>query len=208
MSSTPFARWAVALVLCAAAVVFCFYFVDRPVAIYADAHLALKPVLGLPLNVILLFVPLGSLAILCSGCAILAGYKLPRWSQVLTLAGFSALWAVASNYFLLQPLFGRVNIQTYLAYPNRLYYFLPFHGLSGSGFPSGHTAIAASFLLVFWQFYPRARIPIVLVIAGEMAGLVLATWHYVGDVMGGLFVGATAAVMTVALWRRGALRAD
>jgi len=47
----------------------------------------------------------------------------------------------------------------------------------------------------------RARILIGAVIGAVMIGLVLATWHFVSDVAGGLFVGATAAEMTIALFR-------
>ena len=108
------------------------------------------------------------------------------------------MWALTSNYFLLKPLFGRINITTYLAHP-ALYGFVPFHGTSHSGFQSGHTIIAASFLFVFWHFYPRARALIAIVIAAVMAGLVLETWHFVSDVMGGLFAGALAARLTVAV---------
>jgi len=61
--------------------------------------------------------------------------------------------------------------------------------------------MAASFLLVFWFFYPRARILIGAAIGAVMICLVLATLHFVSDVVGGLFEGATAAAMTIALFR-------
>jgi len=200
MKSSAFVRWVGAFFLCAIVVVLCVQFVDRPVALFVNAHFAAKKSLAMPLGLVLLFVPLSALAVLGCGCTVLAGRSLPRWAEATMLAGFSLTWALACNFFLLQPGFGRIEITTYLAQPN-LYGFTPFHGHSGSGFPSGHTAIAASFLLVFWVFYPRARILISAAIGAVMIGLVLATYHFVSDVVGGLFLGATAAGMTIVLFR-------
>ncbi len=200
MKSSAFVRWVGALFLCAIVVVLCVQFVDRPVALFVNAHLAAKNSLAMPLALVLLFVPLGALAVLGCGCTVLAGRSLPRSAEATMLAGFSVTLALACNFFLLQPGFGRIDITTYLAQPN-LYGFTPFHGHSGRGFPSGHTTIAASFLLVLWFFYPRARILIGAAIGAVMIGLVLATSHFVSDVVGGLFVGATTAVMTIVLFR-------
>jgi len=200
MKFSAFVRWIGALFVCAVVVVLCAQFVDRPVALFANAHWEGKNSLAIPLNLVLLFVPLGALAILGCGCTVLAERSLPRLAEATMLAGFSLMWALASTVYLLKPVFGRIDIATYLAHPN-LYGFKAFQGNSNSGFPSGHVAIAASFLLVFWFFYPRARVLVGAVIGLVMIGLVLATWHFVSDVVGGLFVGATAAEMTIALFR-------
>ena len=199
MRSSALARWVGALFLCAIVVALCVEFVDRPVALFVNGHLAAKNSLAMPLDLVLLFVPLGAIAVLGSGSAVIAGRSLPRSAEATMLAGFSVTLALACNFFLLQPGFGRIDITTYLAHPN-LYGFAPFHGRSGRGFPSGHTSIAASFLLVFWFFYPRARILIGAAIGAEMIGLVLTSSHFVSDVVGGLFVGVTAAVMTIVLF--------
>lgn len=200
MKSSAFVRWAGTLFLCAIVVVLCVQFVDRPVALFVNAHLAAKNSLAIPLALVPLFVPFGALAILGCGCTVLAGLSLPRLAQATMLAGFSVNLALACNFLLLQPGFGRIDITTYLAHPN-LYGFTPFHGHSGRGFPSGHATMAASFLLVFWFFYPRGRILIGAAIGAVMIGLVLAASHFVSDVDGGLFVGATAAEMTNVLFR-------
>ncbi len=200
MKSSALVRWAGGLFLCAIVVALCVRFIDRPVALLVNTHLAAENLLAKPLALVLVFVPLGALAVLGSGCAVLAGRSLPRLAEATMLAGFSVTLASACNFFLLQPGFGRVDIMTYLAHP-KLYGFTLLHGHSGRGFPSGHTAIAASFLLVFWFFYPRARILIGAAIGAVMIGLVLAASHFVSDVVGGLFVGATTAVMTITLFR-------
>ena len=60
--------------------------------------------------------------------------------------------------------------------------------------------ITASFLLVFWFFYPRTRILLAALVAAEAAGVVLLNWHFVSDALGGAFLGATAAIMTTAMF--------
>jgi len=200
MKSSALVLWVCAFFLCAIVVVLCVRFVDRPVALFVNAHLAAKNSLVMPLELVRLFLPIGALTVLGCGCTVLAGQTLPKSAEATVLAGFSVTWALACNYFLLQPAFGRIDITTYLLQPN-LYGFTPFHGHSGRGFPSGHTAVAASFLLVFWLLYPRTRILIGTAIGAVMIGLVLATSHFVSDVVGGLFVGATAAEMTIVLFR-------
>ena len=198
MPRNELARWFVWLVIITSVVVLCVLFVDRPVAQFAHVHFPNPEALATPLDSILVFVPLGAFALLAGGLARLADRPVPRWVAVTMLAGFSLMWALTSNYFLLKPMFGRINITTWLAHP-ALYGFTPFHGSSHSGFPSGHTIIAASFLLVFWHFYPRARALIAVVLAAVMAGVVLESWHFLSGVVGGPFAGALAARLTVAV---------
>jgi membrane-associated phospholipid phosphatase len=194
MPRNELVRWFVWLAI---VVVLCVLFVDRPVAQFAHAHFPNPETFAIPLDSVLLFVPLGAFVLLAGGLVRLGGRPVPRWGMVMMLAAVSLMWALTSNYFLLKPLFGRINIATWLAHP-ALYGFVPFHGTSHSGFPSGHTIIAASFLTVFWHFYPRVRALIAIILAAVMAGLVLETWHFVSDVVGGLFAGALAARLTVA----------
>src|SRR5208283_2449812 len=125
MKSSAFVRWVGALFLCAIVVVLCVQFVDRPVALFVNAHLVAKNSLAMPLVLVRLFVPLGALAVLGCGCTVLAGRSLSRSAEATMLAGFSVTLALACNFFLLQPGFGRIDITTYLARPN-LYGFTPF----------------------------------------------------------------------------------
>jgi membrane-associated phospholipid phosphatase len=193
--------WLIALVAVAAVIVFCVWIVDLPVALYVHAHAGGLNFLARPLDAEVLFVPLAALTIFACGCAVLAGRATPRWADIMMVASFSLLGAIACNFFLLQPAFGRLDLGWWLVKGRYGFDFL--HGQEGQGFPSGHATLAASFLSVFWLYYPRARIFIAAFIAVESAGLVLLNWHFVSDVIGGLFVGATAAIMTTALFRKG-----
>jgi len=193
-----FGHWLTSLVASAALVVGCISFVDLPVASFVHAHIGPGKPIALALNAVLLFIPFSALVLFVCGCATLAGRALPRWAEALVTAGFSLMWATACNYFLLQPTFGRLEFGWWLA--KGLYGFDWFHGHGGSGFPSGHMTITASFLLVFWFFYPRTRILLAALVAAEAAGVVLLNWHFVSDALGGAFLGATAAIMTTAMF--------
>jgi membrane-associated phospholipid phosphatase len=187
--------WFIALVACALLIIFCVWFVDLPLALYVNAHV--RVALAEPLDAELLFVPLGGVAIFACGCAALAGRAVPRWTHVTMIAGFSLMWAIACNYFLLQPFFGRLALGWWLV--KGRYGFDLFHGHGGTGFPSDHATVAASFLFVFWLFYSRARLFIAAFIIAESVGIILMNWHFVSDVIAGLFLGATAAIMTTAV---------
>ncbi|MGD0189774.1 MAG: phosphatase PAP2 family protein [Rhizomicrobium sp.] len=197
MNLPSFGQWLIALIVCAVVVVLCVRFADLPVALFMHAHFRPDRLVAHALDIVILFVPFGVLSIFLCGCVVLAKRALPRWALCLAAAGFSMCWAIATNYFLLQPAFGRIDFDAWLSHG--LYGFAWLHGHGGTGFPSGHATLTASFLVVFWLFYPRARMLLALLIAAEAAGLVLMNWHFVSDVLGGLFLGSSAAMMTCAL---------
>jgi membrane-associated phospholipid phosphatase len=199
MKLPSFNQWLTALVVCAVVIVLCVWFVDLPVALFVNGHIHGPKLIDHALSIVVAFVPLGVTSIFVCGCVMVAGRPLPRWAACLAAAGFSMCWAIATNYFLLQPASGRIDFGTYLA--TGLYGFVLLHGHSGMGFPSGHATLTASFLVVFWLFYPRVRALLALFIALEAAGLVLMNWHFVSDVLGGLFLGSSAAIMTCALFK-------
>jgi membrane-associated phospholipid phosphatase len=81
-----------------------------------------------------------------------------------------------------------------------VYAFHPFtDSILYGGFPSGHTSyIAAPMWLLCW-LAPRYRMLWIAIIAIVMIGLVGASYHFVGDVIAGCFVGYAAASVTVML---------
>jgi len=181
--------------------VVCVLFVDRPVTDFFVAHISPPLVLDYALRAEGLLALLGIVWILGCGLVVAAGRSLSRFATTTMLASFSLTWAVVANYFVLQPFFGRIDVWHYLAHRDA-YGFMFLQGHSGDGLPSGHTVVAASFLLVFWHAYPRARIPLAFAIAAVMLGLIVARWHFLADTIAGLFVGAVAATLTMRLWSR------
>jgi membrane-associated phospholipid phosphatase len=71
-------------------------------------------------------------------------------------------------------------------------------------FPSGHATRIAAFAAVFWIAFPRPSIRALLLVASlpMLASLVLMNYHFVGDVVGGLFVGTLVAAWASYFARR------
>ena len=74
-----------------------------------------------------------------------------------------------------------------------------YHG----GFPSGHTTYIAAPMFVLWWRLPRYRAVWLGFIVLVMAGLVLSGHHWVGDCVGGFFLGLAAAAGTLAVSAQG-----
>jgi membrane-associated phospholipid phosphatase len=179
--------------LCVVLTVFCLVFVDLPVEIYVAAHkqnrwvyqaMAAPSLLSLPLALVYL-----AMRALGGG-----GRRHARTYLSLSLAVLVAT-ALKDE---LKWMFGRPWPDSWVKYG--LYQFRPFidNQLYGS-FPSGHTAYAAAPLFVMCWLYPRQRALWVTVIAMVMFGLVAGGYHFVGDVIAGLFVGLAAAAGTMAV---------
>lgn len=76
------------------------------------------------------------------------------------------------------------------------YGFNPLEGSrKANSFPSGHMARTLAFVTVFGIAYPWARGLGVIAAVTEAAGLIGMNYHFVGDVVGGSFLGAI-----VGLW--------
>ena len=63
-------------------------------------------------------------------------------------------------------------------------------------FPSGHMARTVAVAAVFWITYPRGRWVYVVASMAVAAGLIGMNYHFVGDVIGGSFVGGIVGVYT------------
>jgi membrane-associated phospholipid phosphatase len=71
-----------------------------------------------------------------------------------------------------------------------VYGFSPFHGGEGwSSFPSGHEAAIAAVVGVLWWRAPQLRWLWALLLAATAAGLVADTFHFLGDVIAGGYIG-------------------
>jgi membrane-associated phospholipid phosphatase len=89
------------------------------------------------------------------------------------------------------------------------YGFHPFHSGPWFGsFPSGHTLRAVSFLSVFWIVYPRWWSFWAAVCLSVIVGLVGMNYHFVGDTVGGAFLGALTGTYTTRFFRLAPARPD
>jgi membrane-associated phospholipid phosphatase len=82
--------------------------------------------------------------------------------------------------------------------------FYPFHGGPGfAAFPSGHATAVCAVMSVLWLCYPRFRLFYAAAIVAVAVALVVADFHFLGDVIAGGFLGITTGWLTVVLWERG-----
>jgi membrane-associated phospholipid phosphatase len=178
-------------------------YVDRPVADYVQTHLrqtalfagTARALGSLPVVVVLVLVFL-----LGAGCWALDGRALGSWTQTPLLCSWSAVWSLSVT-IVLKHIFGRSSPDP-LYVVRRVYGFHWLHGGPGyEAFPSGTAAITAAILSVVWIRVPRLRAFCVLLFAFVSLALILTNGHWVADVLGGGFLGASIGWMTVLLLR-------
>lgn len=202
--STPgqlFSRTLAALLVCSGLVVFCYFFVDRPVAFYVHSHgfasaFVLKW-LTYPPPILQAGAPLVLTALM-----VLRARRPPRrWERVLLAACVSMILADQFRETL-KYVFGRDWPDTWINDNPSLirdgaYGFHPFRGSDVYGsFPSGHTARTLAVVAVFWIAYPRWRWAGVLASAAMAVGLVGMNYHFFGDVIAGGFIGVIVGTYT------------
>jgi len=192
-----------ALAVCALLVAVCYQFVDRPVAFFVHDH----PVFDEPVLKWLTYPPpaLQALAPLALAALMVrrAWGPFTRWQSAL-LAACLALIVADQCKESLAYVFGRYWPGTWIDNnPSLLrdgaYGFHPFHEGSAYGsFPSGHAARTAAAAAVVWVAYPAWRWVSVAATVAVCSGLLAMDYHFVGDVIGGCFVGSI--VGTYAAW--------
>ena len=183
-----------AALLCAALVVLCYRFVDRPVAFYVhDRGLAGYPFLKwltYPPPVLQAWTPVALVALVVRR----ASGPLRRWERAAVAA---CVGMIVADQFreTLSYAFGRYWPETWVdGNPSLIrdgaYGFHPFRGGSAYGsFPSGHAARTLAVAAVVWVAYPGWWWACVLGSAAVAVGLIGMNYHFVGDVVAGGFVG-------------------
>jgi len=109
-------------------------------------------------------------------------------------AGFLKLAAIAVPTafllkMLLQYIFGRTNIQTWLSGGKSLGFgwFIPLS--QHPCFPSGHMTVFTSFFVAVWIYYPRFRSVAAILLISLASALVFTNYHFLGDVIAGFYCG-------------------
>lgn len=201
--------WAIACGLTIAAVVACYLFVDKPLALFIHA--------GLPqfrsFFILVTFIPdpflvIAAAVIVMAGLRRVTGRALSRPYAVALLWSIGLFVTVAlKNFFKFA--FGRTWPETWINdnpsfIRDGVYGFNPFHGGKGfAAFPSGHMAVTCFAMTVLWICYPRLRAAYAVVIAVVAIGLMGANYHFLSDVVAGGFLGVSTGCLAVALWEAG-----
>lgn len=203
---TALQRWLLALLLTAGAVVVCYLWLDRPIALLAHALGAHRVTFARFTHIPEPLIPLAAIAFVALGLWVLAGRPLSKPAEAGVCCSISLIVGetVKSG---LKFVFGRLWPETWIEnnpsfIHDGAYGFNPFHGGAGYGsFPSGHTAATCALFAVLWIFYPKLRPLYALSVLAVAVGLIGANYHFLGDVIAGGFVGTSIGWMTVALWR-------
>lgn len=186
-----------AAIICAVLLFLSIAFIDRPVAMYAFHHRKFAHVYELMAAPSLLSLPLASFYLLAFAFGTLSGRsRTALTSLYLTLS--IAIVTVNAAKDELKMVIGRPWPFEWVRYG--VYHLQPFTDSAAfGGFPSGHTAyIAAPMFVLWWRLPPRYRPIWMAMIVMVMVGLVGYGFHFVGDVIGGFFLGMAAAAAAVA----------
>lgn len=199
-----------ALLLCAALVTVCYFFVDRPLAFFIHDHeINTHPVLKwltYPPPIVESWAPVVLAALMVRR----AWGPWRRWEWAV-LAACLALVVAEEFRETLSYLFGRYWPGTWIDNNPSLirdgeYGFHPFHsGSAYSSFPSGHTARTLAVAAVVWVAYPRWRWAAVVASVAVVTGLLGMDYHFVGDVIAGGFLGSIVGTYTACCCGLGAV---
>ncbi|MGH6665023.1 MAG: phosphatase PAP2 family protein [Pseudolabrys sp.] len=203
---SPLQRWLLALLLTAAAVVVCYLWIDRPLALLAHAYSGQRETFATFTHLPDPLIPLASIAFVACGLWALAGRAMVSTVTAAALCSISLIVAETVKR-LLKFAFGRLWPDTWVQnnpsfIHDGAYGFNFFHGGPGyASFPSGHTAVSCAVISVLWILYPKGRPLYAAIVLAVAIGLIGANYHFLSDVIAGGFLGTSTGWMSVALWR-------
>lgn len=138
--------------------------------------------------------PLAAVVFAILAIAVLAGWR-PGIRGRIVLALCLAVLAVMGIDNVAKTVFGRTWPESWLGdnpswIRDGVFGFFPFHQGHGWGsFPSGHTAVITTTATILWLVWPELRIVWALLVGVVVAGLIGANYHFVSDIIGGLYLG-------------------
>jgi membrane-associated phospholipid phosphatase len=198
---TPLRNWCIGLAITTAGVIASYFWLDQPIALFVHRTVADKTIFVWLQRLPVAFFLLSSLILAWCGLWALMERPLSR-AQSIGLA--CSVTFIATNLITnqLKYAFGRTWPETWIEknpslIQNGVFGFTPFHGgLGFASFPSGHVAAVCAVMTVLWWSYPRLRPIYVACVAAVAVGLIGANYHFLSDVLGGIFVGLSAGYVT------------
>lgn len=202
-----FYLWCAAFVVTALAIVACYLWIDRPIALAMHRAVVshdyrwwtMLTRIPNPL------VPLAAIIFVVLAVQLLRRRTLEGMQAVIFVAAVATIVTEVCKEQL-KFAFGRSWPESWTGFNpsfirDGIYGFHPLHGGHGyNAFPSGHTATACAVLAVLWFTYPKAW-PLWLTGGLSVAGgLVVLNYHFLGDVIAGAFLGASIGLLVSAIW--------
>ena len=190
---------------CPALVGLCVAFVDRGAAALAHADLVPhRAVFDALTHIVDPVPPLAGLGLAAAGLAALWGWRPGPVGRLLLACCLATAIAIVLKDQL-KYAFGRLWPETWVDNNPSLigtgaYGFFPFHGGRGwASFPSGHTTLVTAPMAVLWRRLPRWRPLVALPVVLVVVGLFGADYHFVGDMVAGLYLGAACGLGALAI---------
>jgi len=206
----PLFFWLAGLIGTTIMVAISFEWLDRPIALWVHEMLrapngnALERLTHIPE----LFTPFSVVAFVGLGLWALAGHQLSRHQAAVFLCSLSLLSVeVMKNQ--LKFIFGRTWPETWVQnnpsfIRDGAFGFNFMHvGAGYQSFPSGHAAAIGAVISVIWIWYPKLRALCALVVLAVAAALIGANYHFLSDVIAGLFAGISTGWFATAIWKMG-----
>ena len=199
--------WLSALLLVALTVVISYFWLDRPIALFVHSELPknsralTEPATYIPNPLIWA----AAITFLALGVRNLAGWRLSKMQAAILVCSFSLMIGETIKSEL-KFVFGRTWPETW--HQNNpsfihdgVYGFNWFHGGDAyQSFPSGHMTAVCAVASVLWIYYPRLRFIYLAVVFATFVELVGANFHFLSDVIAGIFVGASTGLMVKKLF--------
>lgn len=183
----------------------CILFLDRPLSTWSHADLH-RPEIAVLITRAAKWTIICGIALAVQVAALiarLAGVPMTRAWRIAVAASLAALIAAVLVPFA-KFAAGRMWPETWdhgnLSWiGNHRFGFVPFGGHHNESFPSGHTARVTAPFAVLWQRLPRLRLLWVLPSIIVAAALVATDFHFLGDCVGGAFLGIGCAALAMTL---------
>ena len=199
--SAPLQNFRIGLAIVAVVTIICYFWLDQPLAFFLHRNVADKTILvwlqQLPVTLPLL----SSFVLAWCGLWTLMDRPFSRIQSVALTCSISFISTSLINHQL-KYAFGRTWPNTWIEnnpslIQNGVFGFNPFHGGPGfASFPSGHAAAICSVMTVLWWSYPSWRAIYVVCVAAVAVGSIGANYHFLSDILSGIFVGTSVGYIT------------
>ena len=202
LSSRSLRSWLLAFAVCAITVLPCIAWLDRPLAGYFESHVRHSGLwlwLVRALTATAVVVLLGQLFLLGCGLWRASGHRLAPWTGRMLMCSLALMCGLAAEV-IFKTIFGRSSPDPAFV-QGRIYEFLLLHGGPHHwSFPSGTAIGATAVLAVLWPSLRRGRAFAILALIVLLAAVVVTNYHWLSDVIAGVFLGSLIGHVTVLLF--------
>lgn len=187
------------ILICTILVIFCYNYVDIPVARAVELHhlnhyRIFYWLFSIPDKFFVIGLPIA----LCGTVVYRAFKPLPKLAEIWFYISVTFVAGITIKEQL-KHLFGRAWPKTWtqhnlsLIHDNVYGFFFSGPGKTYTAFPSGHTFAITIITTFIWMLWPRLRPLAVVITLLMVTGLLGMNFHFVGDIVGGFFLGIIVA---------------